>query len=609
MEFDVLSIVQMIGGLALFIYGMTTMGKGLERAAGSKLEKTLEKMTGNVFTALIMGMVVTMVIQSSSATTVMVVGFVNAGIMTLKQSVGVILGANIGTTVTAQILRLSGGDGSGNLFMDLLKPKNLAYIIVLVGVIIMMLAKKRRTRDVADIFTGFGILFIGMSVMESAVAPLADLPQFAELFAAISNPVLGVLVGAGVTAIIQSSSASVGILQALSTTGAITYSAAIPIILGQNIGTCITAILSAIGASKNAKRAAMVHLYFNLIGTMLFMAVFYAINAAVHFSFMAQAATPAGIAILHSAFNITATLVLLPFGKALEKLACLTIRDRKEEEEKVAADPDFMILESRFLEKPAFAVEQSRNAAKKMAEDSHRTLFTALDLLKNFSAEGKALVEEAEKKVDRYEDELGTYLVKLNQKDLSVHDSHSVSIMLHCIGDFERISDHGVNIMESAQELYEKGLKFSDKALEELRVMEHAVEDIVDIAYKVYENQDVQLAREIEPLEEVIDELSKELKYRHIQRLRAGECTIEMGFILSDVTTSLERVADHCSNIGVCVTQVHEDAFDTHQHLKQIKHGPDETFYRALEVIRSQYQLPEIKDEPAAAQMAAAGSQ
>ena len=609
MDFDVLSIVQMIGGLALFIYGMTTMGKGLERAAGSKLEKTLEKMTGNVVTALLMGMVVTMVIQSSSATTVMVVGFVNAGIMTLKQSVGVILGANIGTTITAQILRLSGGEGSGSLFMDLLKPKNLAYIIVLVGVIIMMIAKKRRTRDIADIFTGFGILFIGMSVMEGAVAPLADLPQFADLFAAISNPVLGVLVGAGVTAIIQSSSASVGILQALCLTGMVPFSAALPIIMGQNIGTCITAILSAIGASKNAKRAAMVHLYFNLIVTMLFMAVFYAINAAVHFSFMTQAATPAGIAILHSTFNITATLVLLPFGKALEKLACLTIRDRKEEQEKVAADPDFMILESRFLEKPAFAVEQSRNAAKKMAEDSHRTLFTALDLLKNFSAEGKVLVEEAEKKVDRYEDELGTYLVKLNQKDLSVHDSHSVSIMLHCIGDFERISDHGVNIMESAQELYEKGLKFSDKALEELRVMEHAVEDIVDIAYKVYENQDVQLAREIEPLEEVIDELSKELKYRHIQRLRAGECTIEMGFILSDVTTSLERVADHCSNIGVCVTQVHEDAFDTHQHLKQIKHGPDETFYRELEVIRSQYQLPEIKDEPAAAQMAAAGSQ
>ena len=439
--------------------------------------------------------------------------------------------------------------------------------------------------------------------------PLADVPEFTGMLVKFSNPLLGVVAGAVLTAIIQSSSASVGILQALCLTGMVPFSAALPIIMGQNIGTCITAILSAIGANVNAKRAAMIHLYFNLIGTVLFMAVFYTVNAAVHFSFMPQAATPAGIAILHSAFNVTATLVLLPFGKWLEKLACLTIRDKKEETETaVAADPDFMILESRFLEKPSFAVEQSRNAAKKMAEDSHRTLFTALDLLKHFSADGKKAVEESEKKVDRYEDELGTYLVKLNQKDLSVHDSHSISIMLHCIGDFERISDHGVNIMESAQELHEKGLKFSEKALEELRVMEHAVEDIVDIAYKVYENQDVQLAREIEPLEEVIDELSKELKYRHIQRLRAGECTIEMGFILSDVTTSLERVADHCSNIGVCVTQVHEDSFDTHQHLKQIKHSPDETFYRELELIRRQYQLPTLSEEIAKDKTVTAGA-
>ena len=321
MEFDVLSIVQMIGGLALFIYGMTTMGKGLERAAGSKLEKTLEKMTGNVFTALIMGMVVTMVIQSSSATTVMVVGFVNAGIMTLKQSVGVILGANIGTTVTAQILRLSGGDGSGNLFMDLLKPKNLAYIIVLVGVIIMMLAKKRRTRDIADIFTGFGILFIGMAVMEGAVAPLADLPQFADLFAAISNPVLGVVVGAGVTAIIQSSSASVGILQALSTTGAITYAAAIPIILGQNIGTCITAFLSSIGGSKNARRTAMVHFYFNLIGSIAFLVAIYAVQYTVGFSFWEYPIDKGGIANFHTLFNVTCTLLFLPFTGLLVKLA------------------------------------------------------------------------------------------------------------------------------------------------------------------------------------------------------------------------------------------------------------------------------------------------
>ena len=605
---DIFGILTMIGGLALFLFGMDFMGANLSKASGGKLEHILEKLTSNPLKAVALGAGVTAVIQSSSATTVMVVGFVNSGIMKLSQATGIIMGANIGTTITSWMLSLTGIEGD-SVFIKMLKPSSFAPILALIGIILYMFIKDEKKKHIGGILLGFAVLMSGMETMSGAVKPLADVPEFTGILTMFSNPVLGLIAGAVLTAVIQSSSASVGILQALCATGAVSYATALPIIMGQNIGTCITAILSAIGASKNAKRAAMVHLYFNLIGTMLFMAVFYAINAAVHFSFMAQAATPAGIAILHSAFNITATLVLLPFGKALEKLACLTIRDRKEEEEKVAADPDFMILESRFLEKPAFAVEQSRNAAKKMAEDSHRTLFTALDLLKNFSAEGKALVEEAEKKVDRYEDELGTYLVKLNQKDLSVHDSHSVSIMLHCIGDFERISDHGVNIMESAQELYEKGLKFSDKALEELRVMEHAVEDIVDIAYKVYENQDVQLAREIEPLEEVIDELSKELKYRHIQRLRAGECTIEMGFILSDVTTSLERVADHCSNIGVCVTQVHEDAFDTHQHLKQIKHGPDETFYRALEVIRNQYQLPEIKDEPAAAQMAAAGSQ
>ena len=365
--------------------------------------------------------------------------------------------------------------------------------------------------------------------------------------------------------------------------------------MGQNIGTCVTALISAIGANKNAKRAAMVHLYFNLIGTVLFMSVFYIINAVVHFSFLGQAATPAGIAILHSAFNITVTIVLLPCGKLLEKLACLTIRD-KEEKVVPAKDQDFMILESRFLEKPAFAVEQSRNAAKKMASESHHTLFTALELLDIYSQQGKEQVEMSEAKVDRYEDELGTYLVKLNQKDLSVHDSHSISIMLHCIGDFERISDHGVNIMESAQELHDKGLKFSRKAMDELKVLEHAVEDIVNMAYQVYDEQNVILAKEIEPLEEIIDELCKELKYRHIQRLRNGECTIEMGFILSDVMTSLERVADHCSNIGVCVTQVHEDSFDTHEHRDLIKHGPDAGFYHDLETLRSRYELPVLSE-------------
>lgn len=601
-------VLTLIGGLALFLYGMNVMGDGLTRMSGGRLEKILEKLTSNPIKAVLLGAGVTAVIQSSSATTVTVVGFVNSGIMKLGQAVGIIMGANIGTTVTSWLLSLTGIQ-SENFFIRLLKPSSFTPILALIGIFLIMTAKQEKKKDLGSILIGFTVLMFGMETMSGAVEPLAQVPQFTHLLMVFTNPILGMLVGAILTAIIQSSSASVGILQALCATGSLSFGAAFPIIMGQNIGTCITAILSAIGANVNAKRAAMIHLYFNLIGTVLFMAVFYTVNAAVHFSFMPQAATPAGIAILHSAFNVTATLVLLPFGKWLEKLACLTIRDKKEETETaVAADPDFMILESRFLEKPSFAVEQSRNAAKKMAEDSHRTLFTALDLLKHFSADGKKAVEESEKKVDRYEDELGTYLVKLNQKDLSVHDSHSISIMLHCIGDFERISDHGVNIMESAQELHEKGLKFSEKALEELRVMEHAVEDIVDIAYKVYENQDVQLAREIEPLEEVIDELSKELKYRHIQRLRAGECTIEMGFILSDVTTSLERVADHCSNIGVCVTQVHEDSFDTHQHLKQIKHSPDETFYRELELIRRQYQLPTLSEEIAKDKTVTAGA-
>ena len=502
---DFFSVLALLGGLAIFLYGMNLMGDGLAKVAGGKLERILETLTSSPIRAVLLGMGVTAVIQSSSATTVMVVGFVNSGLMKLSQVVGIIMGANIGTTVTSWILSLTGIQ-SDNFIIRLFKPTSFSPVLALIGVVLIMFTKSQKKKDVGTIFVGFAILMYGMSAMSGAVEPLADVPEFTGMLVKFSNPLLGVVAGAVLTAIIQSSSASVGILQALCLTGMVPFSAALPIIMGQNIGTCITAILSAIGANTNAKRAAMIHLYFNLIGTILFMAVFYTVNAAVHFSFMSQAATPAGIAILHSAFNVSATLVLLPFGKALEKLACLTIRDKKEEE---AADPDFMILESRFLEKPAFAVEQSRNAAKKMAEDSHKTLFTALDLLKHFSAEGKKEVEESEKKVDRYEDELGTYLVKLNQKDLSVHDSHSISIMLHCIGDFERISDHGVNIMESAQELHEKGLKFSEKALEELRVMEHAVEDIVDIAYQVYENQDVQLAREIEPLEEVIDELSK----------------------------------------------------------------------------------------------------
>ena len=591
---DFFSILSLVGGLAIFLYGMNLMGDGLAKVAGGRLERILENLTSNPVKAVLLGTGVTAVIQSSSATTVMVVGFVNSGIMKLSQAVGIIMGANIGTTVTSWLLSLTGIE-SENFFMQLLKPTSFSPVLALAGVVLILFVKDQKKKDIGSILVGFAILMYGMNSMSSAVKPLADVPEFTGMLTRFSVPLLGVLAGTVLTAVIQSSSASVGILQALCLTGAVPYSAALPIIMGQNIGTCVTALISAIGANKNAKRAAMVHLYFNLIGTILFMSVFYIVNAAVHFSFLGEAATPAGIAILHSAFNITVTIVLLPCGKLLEKLACLTIRD-KEETVVPAKDQDFMILESRFLEKPAFAVEQSRNAAKKMASESHRTLFTALELLDIYSQQGKEQVEASESKVDRYEDELGTYLVKLNQKDLSVHDSHSISIMLHCIGDFERISDHGVNIMESAQELHDKGLKFSRKALDELKILERAVEDIVNMAYQVYDEQNVILAREIEPLEEIIDELCKELKYRHIQRLRNGECTIEMGFILSDVMTSLERVADHCSNIGVCVTQVHQDSFDTHGHRDLIKNGPDAGFTHDLEALRSRYELPVLSE-------------
>lgn len=587
---DLFSILTLIGGLALFLYGMNAMGDGLAKVSGGKLEKILENLTSNPIKAVLLGAGVTAVIQSSSATTVMVVGFVNSGIMKLSQAVGVIMGANIGTTITSWILSLTGIQ-SDNFIIQMFKPTSFSPVLAIVGVIFILFINDSKKKDIGSIFIGFAILMYGMDMMSSAVKPLAEVPEFTNLLLKFSNPLLGVIAGALLTAVIQSSSASVGILQALCLTGAVPFSAAIPIIMGQNIGTCITAILSAIGAKKNAKRAAAVHLYFNLIGTVIFMTAFYLINAVVGFSFFHQAATPAGIAVIHSVFNVTATIILLPFAKGLEKLACLTIRDKKEDVVVSAEDREFMILEPRFLEKPAFAVEQSRNAARKMAEESHNALFTALSLVDKYSEEGVERVENKESKVDRYEDELGTYLVKLSHKDISEADSHSLSIMLHCIGDFERISDHAVNIMESAQELYEKGLKFSENAKKDLEVLGQAVEDIVNTAYEVFDKQDMKLAEKIEPLEEVIDELSKEVKRRHVQRLRNGECTIEMGFILSDITTCLERVADHCSNIGVCVTQVNEDLYDTHSHLNIVKSHPDETFYHELEDARIKYQL------------------
>ncbi len=588
---DFFSVLTLLGGLAMFLYGMNVMGDGLEKVSGGKLEKILENLTSSPVKAVLLGAAVTGVIQSSSATTVMVVGFVNSGIMQLSQAVGVIMGANIGTTVTSWILSLAGIQSS-NFFIQLLKPTSFAPVLALIGVVFLMFLKDAKKKDIGTILIGFSVLMFGMETMSGAVKPLAEVPEFTGILLKFSIPVLGVLAGTVLTAVIQSSSASVGILQALCITGAVPYSAAIPIIMGQNIGTCITALLSAIGANKNAKRAAMVHLYFNIIGTIVFMVVFYTVNAAVHFQFLTEAATPAGIAVIHSAFNISVTILLLPFSKLLVKLACLTVRDKGTEEVVSPEDKEFKILDTRFLETPALAIEQSRNAARNMAQEAKKALKIALTLIDDYSEEKALQVQKIESKVDRYEDELGTYLVNLNHKNLTLEDSQSLSIMLHCIGDFERISDHAVEIKDAAEEMHQKKLHFSQKALAELHVLEKAVNDIVEMAYQAFAQRNMGLAAAVEPLEEVVDELCRELKNRHVDRLRAGECTIEMGFILSDINTGLERVADHCSNIGVCVTQVRENLFDTHSHLDMIKNSPDEKFYREVETDRSKYILP-----------------
>ena len=585
---DFFSVLSMIGGLALFLYGMHVMGEGLSKVSGGKMEKILESLTSNPLKAVGLGALVTAVIQSSSATTVMVVGFVNSGIMKLSQAVGVIMGANIGTTITSWILSLSGIE-SDSFFIQLFKPTSFSPILAIIGVAFLLFAKSEKKKDIGTIFLGFAVLMFGMESMSAAVKPLADVPEFTGILTAFSNPLLGMLAGAVLTAVIQSSSASVGILQALCVTGAVSYSVAIPIILGQNIGTCVTALLSAIGAKKNAKRAAMVHLYFNIIGTAVFLVVFYGLHMAFDFQFMGQAANAAGIAVAHSAFNVFATCILLPFSKGLEKLACITIRDEKEEKSETEG---LQLLDERFLDKPALAMEQSRVVANHMAAASKECLFMALSLFDNYKEEAEEKIAAEEERVDQYEDALGTYLVQLGQKDMNQKDSRDLSVILHCIGDFERISDHGVNIMESAKELHDKGLKFSDKALAELAVILRAVQDIVKLSYQVFEEQNYKLAKKVEPLEEIIDELNQELKSRHVRRLREGKCTIEQGFILSDVITSLERISDHCSNIAVCISQIAEGSYETHSYLNAMKSEDNVSFQKTMEETRQYYLLP-----------------
>lgn len=594
---NIFGILSMIGGLALFLYGMDAMGAGLSKLSGGRMERLLEKLTSKRIMAVLLGAGVTAVIQSSSATTVMVVGFVNSGIMKLNQAVGIIMGANIGTTITSWLLSLTGIQGS-SFVLQMLKPSSFSPILAVIGVGLIMFTKNEKKKDIGSIFIGFAILMYGMEAMSGAVAPLADNEKFTGILTMFSNPLLGLLAGTILTAVIQSSSASVGILQALCATGAVNFSTALPIIMGQNIGTCITAIISSIGTSKNAKRTAAVHLFFNITGTIIFMVVFYTLNVFVHFQFLNTAASPAGIAVIHSLFNIGATILLFPFANLLEKMAIFVIPDKEsemEEMEEEKINPDLARLDERFLDKPGFAMEECRSVAINMARKSQKAMNLAIDLLGEYSDRTADRVEKLENQIDQYEDALGTYLVKLSGRELSIKDSRVLSVLLHCIGDFERISDHAVNIRDAAVEMHKKDLKFSEKAKQELRVFSNAIRDILDRAVMAFETGDVELAKEVEPLEQVVDALNKEEKQRHINRLRTGTCTIELGFILSDISTNFERAADHCSNIAVCLLQVDEGGFDTHEYLDILKEENSEEIQHEYMELSERYALPESK--------------
>lgn len=591
---DIFSLLTMLGGLALFLYGMNAMGDGLEKMAGGRLERILERLTSKKLLAVLLGAGVTAVIQSSSATTVMVVGFVNSGIMSLSQAVGVIMGANVGTTITSWMLSLTGISGDA-VWVKLLKPSSFAPVLAAIGIVFCMTSDEtEQRRDIGNILVGFAILMFGMETMSGAVAPLAENEHFTSILTAFSMPVLGMLAGMLLTAVIQSSSASVGILQALCLTGVVSYASAIPIIMGQNIGTCVTSIISSVGAKKNAKRASMVHLYFNLIGTIVFMAVFYLLNGIFCFEFMSEPASVVGIAVIHSLFNLACVVLFYPFSGFLVKLSELTIRDKGEEKTGSAteAGEKVVMLDERFLDTPAFAMEICRQATRKMAEEVKLAANMALDLLTEYNEENAQRVVYYEQRVDEYEDVIGSYLVKLSSRNLSKRDSQTMSVLLHSINDLERISDHAINLQESALTIRDKELNFSDMAREELAVMIGAVRDIVAKSVRVFVEENTDEAVYIEPMEEVIDRLTKKIKNRHVKRLRKGRCTIELGLVLEDVLTILERISDHCSNIAIAMVQIHDDEYDTHAYVERLNKEEGSLYYRECERLEKLYELP-----------------
>ncbi len=579
---DVFSLFTLLGGLAFFLYGMHVMSAGLEKMVGGKLERVLKSMTSSKWKGLALGAIITIAIQSSSAMTVMLVGLVNSGIMQLSQTVGVIMGSNVGTTLTAWILSAAGIESS-NFFLRLLKPESFSPIVALIGVLLIMSSKEGKKRDVGTILVGFSVLMTGMSFMSQSVSPLADMPIFQDILVMFQNPIAGILLGAVVTGVIQSSAASVGILQSLSMTGSITYGMALPIIMGQNIGTCVTSLLSSIGTNKNAKRVTAVHVYFNVLGTVICLSGFYLLNAFVHFDFIDSPINALGIAVIHSLFNLLTTLILLPFSKQLEKLAKITIREQSTKEE---------LLDERLLLSPGLAIAECRNLSIHMAKAARDSMANAISILSKFDQKVADSITQQEEEIDLYEDKLGTFLVRLSSKDLSPKDSHDVSQLLHAIGDFERIGDHAVNILRVANEIHDKDIQFSDKAQEELQVITRAILTILNLTVEAFEENDPVIAAKVEPLEQVIDGLKLELKNRHIRRLQEGRCTIELGFVLTDLLTNYERVSDHCSNIAVTVIQIKDSSLDTHGYLNEVKNTGNPAFTQAFETYSLEYLLP-----------------
>lgn len=578
---SIFNVFTLLGGLAIFIYGMNLMGEGLEKRSGDKLKIILEHLTSSPLKGLILGIVVTAVIQSSSATTVMVVGFVNSGIMNITQSIGVLMGSNIGTTMTAWILSLTGIEGE-NFWIQLIKPSSFAPLLAFVGVVFTMFSKSENKKNTALVLIGFAILMTGMDLMSAAVEPLSESESFRKTLILFENPILGVIVGTLLTAIIQSSSASVGILQALSLSTSISFATAIPIILGQNIGTTVTALLSSIGTNRNARRTAVLHFLIKVIGVVVFLIPFYIIQYTIGFNFLGNNVTPVSIAIFHTVFNLIATLVLFPFCKQLEKLAYLVIKD-------TTAAEEVQLLDERLIPTQTIAIARAKEVTNDMARLSQESVILAMGLMKEYNQEIVDKLYANEEKVDSYEDKLGTFLVKLSRESLNTEDAHTVSTLLHTIGNFERLSDHAINIVKVAKEINEKGLSFSKACSNEIQVISNALVEIMEITTDAFIKNDLKKAKHVEPLEQLIDKLNIKMKNRHIMRLQQGECSIEAGFVFSDLLTNYERVADHCSNIAVCLIEVANDSFETHEYLSHVKFDGENDFVERYEEYKKKY--------------------